>query len=285
VRCRLGLAALVSVALAAGCGSAAPPAPRAPAPSPPTPDRVTVTAREYRLAMPAAWRSGWATVTLLNDGAAPHQLQLARLRAGAGSDQVRAAFLRRDPAAAFAGLELVGGPDTVEPGLGQQVIVRLDPGDYVGLDLAAAPDGVQNVGHGMVQPFTVSGPPAGTEPPAAGDLVERSFGFALPPIAAGRVVLRVRNASAEDAHEAAIVRPDPGRDAGDVLAFLRRRAGPPPFRFAGGAAGLEPGGVSYLGLELDPGRYVLLCFVTDPATGRFHFDEGMIQPFTVVASR
>jgi hypothetical protein len=278
---RLWFVMLLAVALVVACGPAAIPAARKPAPSPASPDHVTVTAREYRFTMPETWHSGWVAVTLLNDGAAPHQLQLARLRAGVSGDQVRAAFLRGDARAAFAGLELVGGPDTVEPGLGQLVTVRLDPGDYLGLDLASGADGVQNVNHGMLQPFAVSGPPAGAEPSAGGDLVERSFGYAVPPIPVRRVVLRVRNVSADDAHEAAIVRPESGRDADDVLSFLRHPAGPPPFRFVGGIAGLEPGGISYLSLDLDSGRYVLFCFVTDPDTGRFHFDEGMIQSFTV----
>jgi hypothetical protein len=282
---KLGCATLLAVALVVACGPASTPAARKPAPSAMSPDHVTVTAREYRFIMPATWHSGWAAVTLLNDGAAPHQLQLARLRSGVSSEQVRTAFLRGDARAAFAGLELVGGPDTVEPGLGQLVMVRLDPGDYLGLDLASGADGVQNVSHGMLQPFTVSGPPAGAEPSAQGDLVERSFGYAVLPIPARRVVLRVRNVSADDAHEAAIVRPESGRDIDDVLSFLRRPAGPPPFRFVGGVAGLEPGGISYLNLELDAGSYVLFCFVTDPETGRFHFDEGMIQSFTVGTPR
>jgi hypothetical protein len=274
---------LLPLALAAcsGQSSASTPA-REPATGPPT--SVAVRAIEYRFNMPARWPSGWVTVTLLDDGGQAHQLQLARLRPGASLHELRSDFAG-NPAAAFALLVLAGGPDTVEPGLDQQVTVWLDPGSYVALDLSVGADGVQNVNHGMVQPFTIDLPAVQTEPLAQGTLVEHSMpmGYDLPPIAAGPVVLQVQDRSSKDDHEAAIVQPAAGKGVGDVVAFLRAPEGPPPFRFRGGLAALEPGQSGFLHLDLDPGSYVVLCLVTDPDTGRFHFEEGMIQAFTVTA--
>jgi hypothetical protein len=272
---------LLLPALLAACSGPAPRAaarPVQPAPSPT--GTITVRAVEHRFLMPAHWPSGWVTVSLLDDGGQPHQLQLARLRPGASVAEVQRDFAGR-PVAAFAQLVLAGGPDIVEPGLGQQVTVWLVPGSHVALDLSVGPDGVQNVNAGMIEPFTVDGPALQGEPAAQGTLVESSFTFEVPPVPAGPVVIRVTNRSAEDGHEAAIVEPSAGRGAPDVLAYLRAPGGPPPFRFAGGMAGLEPGQTGFLRLDLDAGSYVLVCLVTDPDTGRFHFDEGMIQPFTV----
>lgn len=271
--------ATLAFAACAGASPAASPAGSA-ATGPPT--SVIVRAVEYRFDMPANWPSGWVTVTLVNDGGQPHQLQLARLRPGASLEQIRSDFAG-NPAAAFALLVLAGGPDTVDPGLGQQVTVWLDSGSYVALDLSAGSDGVQNVNHDMLQAFTADQPAIQTEPLARGTLVERSFGYDLPPLAAGPVVLRVEDRSSEDDHEAAIVQPAAGKGVADVLAFLRAPEGPPPFRLMGGLAAMEPGQSGFLRLDLDPGSYVILCLVTDPATGRFHFDEGMIQAFTVTA--
>jgi hypothetical protein len=273
---------LLPVLLLAACSGSASPAAARPAPSPPSTTAITVRAVEHRFLMPARWPSGWVTVALLNDGGQPHQLQLAGLRPGADLGAIRRDFAGR-PAAAFAQLALAGGADTVEPGLGQQVTVWLVPGAHVALDLSVGPDGVQNVNAGMIEPFTVDGPALQGEPAAQGMLIERSFTFDVPAIVAGPVVLQVRDLSIADAHEAAIVQPSAGRDARDVLAYLHAPGGPPPFRFLGGMAGLEAGQTAFLDLDLDAGGYVLVCFVTDPGTGRFHFDQGMIQPFTVAA--
>jgi hypothetical protein len=153
-------------------------------PSTGPPTSVTVHAVEYRFQMPAHWPSGWVPVTLLDDGGQAHQLQLARLRPGANLDELRNDFAA-NPAVAFALLVLAGGPDTVEPGLGQQVTAWLDPGSDVAPDLSVGLDGVQNVNHGMVQRFNVDLPAVRTEPLARGTLMERSFGYDLPPIPVG----------------------------------------------------------------------------------------------------
>jgi hypothetical protein len=278
LRMLLPLAAL----LLASCSRAASTPAAQPVPSAPSPSAVTVRAVDHRFLMPTHWPSGWVTVSLRDDGGQPHQLQLARLRPGATLDEIRRDFAGR-PAAAFAQLVLEGGPDTVEPGLGQDATLWLVPGAHVALDLSVGPDGVQNVNAGMLDPFTVDGPALTGEPAAQSTLVESSFSFEVPAISAGPVVIRVRNVSTEDPHEATIVEPAAGKGATDVLAYLKAPAGPPPFRFAGGMAGLEPGQTGFLDVDLDAGSYVLICLVTDPATGRFHFDEGMIRPFTVLA--
>jgi hypothetical protein len=278
----LVLPAILLTACASGASAPAgrPPVPNAVASGATAGASVTVRAVERRFLLPAHWPSGWVTVTLLNDGAQPHQLQLARLRPGASAGTLRSAFLG-SPAAAFAQLELAGGPDTVEPGTGQQVTVRLDRGSYVALDLSVGPDGVQNVKEGMLQPFEADQPPAGGPPLSSATLVERSFRFEVPAISARPSTLEVRNDSGMDAHEAAVVQPATGQGLQGVQAFLDAPTGPPPFRFVGGMAALEAGQAGFLSLDLAPGSYVLLCAVTDAATGRFHFEEGMIQPFTV----
>src|SRR5260370_29795784 len=99
------------------------------------------------------------------------------------------------PSAAFAQLTLAGGPDAVEPGRGQEVTVLLTQGSYVALDLAVGSDGVQNVRKGMIQAFTAGGPSIAQAPIAAGTLVERSFGFDIPPIPAPPAFLLVHTAS------------------------------------------------------------------------------------------
>jgi len=56
---------------------------------------------------------------------------------------------------------------------------------------------------------------------------------------------------------------------------------PPPFDDAGGIAALQPGTSGWMKLNLQPGKYVALCFVPDVQTGKPHFMLGMISAFTV----
>ena len=50
----------------------------------------------------------------------------------------------------------------------------------------------------------------------------------------------------------------------------------------GGPGMVAPGGVSRVTVNLEPGRYVMECFMKTPE-GEFHWVEGMIRPFTVRA--
>lgn len=67
----------------------------------------------------------------------------------------------------------------------------------------------------------------------------------------------------------------------DGVTFLQKPAGPPPFAFAGGLAAIAPQESAWLKLNLQPGQYGTLCFVTDPTTGKPHFMLGMLASFTV----
>jgi hypothetical protein len=54
-----------------------------------------------------------------------------------------------------------------------------------------------------------------------------------------------------------------------------------PFTGAGGMGPLSPGSDGYASLDLEPGRYVLICFIPDSADGQPHMTKGMIQEFEV----
>jgi hypothetical protein len=58
-------------------------------------------------------------------------------------------------------------------------------------------------------------------------------------------------------------------------------AGPPPYVFHGGVAAIAPGTDQVFQPDLEPGDYLLVCFITDPATGKPHFALGMVTPITV----
>jgi uncharacterized cupredoxin-like copper-binding protein len=88
------------------------------------------------------------------------------------------------------------------------------------------------------------------------------------------------------AHHAQVLRLAEGTDVGDVETALAE-GGPPAVldvgTFDGGTGLVTPGETSQADavLDLEPGAYVLLCFVPD-ADGVPHAAQGMLRPFQVV---
>jgi uncharacterized cupredoxin-like copper-binding protein len=84
-------------------------------------------------------------------------------------------------------------------------------------------------------------------------------------------------------HHMQIVRLDSGKTASDFSAAMSK--GPPPawVVFKGGPNAPNPGAFSHGAVNLEPGNYVMLCFVDIPDHVA-HLTKGMIRPFTVVAS-
>jgi hypothetical protein len=56
---------------------------------------------------------------------------------------------------------------------------------------------------------------------------------------------------------------------------------PPPTTAVGGVQALLPGGKQALDLDLDPGRYVVLCEIPSPSDRIPHHEKGMFKEVTV----
>ena len=62
----------------------------------------------------------------------------------------------------------------------------------------------------------------------------------------------------------------------DFEAWARNPRGPAPANSIGGVSSMTTGSDGYFEVDLTPGDYLLLCFVTAP-DGRSHVEHGMIQ--------
>ena len=82
-------------------------------------------------------------------------------------------------------------------------------------------------------------------------------------------------------HELNLLKLAPGKTAQDVLAWENAPSGPPPFEAVGGINGLSPNAAGYMTLDLQPGSYVAICHIPDPASGLTHAHLGMLKAFTV----
>jgi hypothetical protein len=177
-----------------------------------------------------------------------------------------------------------GGIGPFSPGTHGDGYVTLEPGTYVLLCFVPDAQGVPHFAHGMMKALTVRAPSGAAPSEPAADLVlaEKDFSFALDHApAAGPQTWRVENQGAQ-VHEAILAKLQPGATGQQfAAAFGPNATGPPPGSFVGGFSEQEPGMHGLFTVDLAAGRYVLLCFVTDPASGAPHFTLGMMREFTV----
>jgi hypothetical protein len=248
--------------------------------------------------------AGHTLITLVNDGAEPHHAQLMLLNEGQTFETVQAA-LSQSPDAIFGLGQFVGGPSSADPGGRSQVILDLAAGQYLALCFIAGDDGVPHLAKGMVQVFAVAAATgeAAEAPQAAVTVTMRDMAFDLPTqVAAGPQIWEIVNDGPQP-HEIALLKLAPGLTPEQALAIF---AGPPaspeaehdtatheagagtapavagpPFTSAGGMQGMAAGLRGWAVLDLEPGNYLAVCFIPDPATGQPHVALGMVGSFTV----
>jgi hypothetical protein len=241
---------------------------------------ITITAVDFAFKQATTIPPGLVDIKFMNNGALPHQVQFARIIHGT-YDNFKAVLLKQGPAA-FKLVSFYGGDNTIDPGHSEDVILDLPSGQYASICFVEDADGVPHYMKGMISSFNVSGSPSNASvPQASGEVVLKNFSFVLPGnIPSGPVTLKVTN-QGDQPHEIAIVKLAPGKNLQDVLNFLQKPAGPPPFANAGGLGAIATGTSQWFKLNLQPGQYAALCFVPDPASGKAHYMLGMETQFSV----
>lgn len=271
---------LLSVLLASVVAVSAPtPGPSHPG-KPGTP--VTVTTSEYQFIAPAELPAGPTTFRLVNQGKLPHHVVIIRLDDGKTVADFEAASAHEGPPPTWA--VPVGGPNAVDPGRSATATVDLSAGSYVMVCFIPAPDGKPHMAHGMVKAFTVTGGTEKAAPlPATSEtatLADYGFTFSTP-LHAGAQRVTVRNV-AQQMHELVLVRLAPGKTGKDFLSWAEGgMKGPPPGSFQGGVSPIAPGVENVVDLNLQPGKYLLVCFLPDAKDGKPHLAHGMVQELTI----
>ena len=270
-------AAAVATTAAAPATTAAAPEPRA--------TEVDLTAADYSYTgVPESIPAGLVTVSIDNTGAEEHQATIIRLNDDVTLQQALGAFATDER----EGLKLItvhGGPNGVAPGGSQATTQELEPGNYVFACFIPSADGIPHAAKGMLQPFTVTEPAGDTTaaPATDGQIITDDFKYTIPPTFNGKGTFEVFNA-AEQPHEMTVYKVAEGKTLADVQAFFTSTeppTAPPPITGAGGSAAASPGTSIIVPLDLDPGNYVMACFIADKESGQPHIALGMIQPFTV----
>ena len=234
---------------------------------------VTIVANDYQFDAPTSIPGGLTRIPFRNAAPAEdHQAQLLRLNDGVTLDDFTATLADPDSGEAelFALVEAaVGGPGA-GPGGENENVVNLEEGTYLLVCFIPSPtDGIPHAAKGMVQQLDVTAVPDEQPEPLNVDVSVglADFAFDAPEtLAAGETAIEVTNNGTQE-HEMAVFSLDEGITTEDVVAILTGEVepqGPPPFAFTGQVAIMPPGQSGITTIDLKPGPYALLCFVTDP---------------------
>lgn len=111
------------------------------------------------------------------------------------------------------------------------------------------------------------------------------YAFVMPETIAGGWTTVEFDNTGDEMHEFALARLGAGKTIADVRRYLgdpKSQEQPPPawVQIRPGIPTLDAGEEAALTQELEPGRYVLLCFLDGP-DGRSHIEHGMLRSFEV----
>jgi hypothetical protein len=240
---------------------------------------ITLTTTEQggrvQLDLSGSPRPGLNVVRYRNDAKAEHEAQLLRVR-GERSEREVVAGLRAASAGKFipSWLRAAGGASPLGPGELSRAEVVLRPGTYYAVDLEE-----DSFEAGGIVKFEVpegAGTPGGL-PAAKGTVTAYDYGFRAKGLQSGKNLVRFDNEGREIHHVIAVPML-PGKTLAEVRRFMRTEKGPPPIKFDQmvGTSAIDSGGSENAELQLKPGKYALLCFVSDRDGGPPHVAQGMI---------
>lgn len=230
--------------------------------------------KSAKFTVPESAYAGLAEITFRNEGKGNSDLQLIRVEGDRSAEEVvkglgEAMKGKPFPDWFFAG----GGVGTVAPGKSRTATQILEPGAYYAFDTEGSKGPPDPKDVTMVE---VSGEESEDEVEGDATVSGFEYGFEADGLSAGSEIV-FENKGTQPHH--LLASPLIGDStAKDVESFFETEKGKPPFREEGGqtTAVIEGGESQLLPLDLKPGRYVLLCFISDRQGGPPHTFKGMV---------
>lgn len=248
------------------------------------PPEVVVEAADFSYAAPDEVPAGMTQFTVKNVGKELHQAALYQLTGGKAFEDFAAATAGDEEAPLPDWVVPAGGPNAAIPGASTSSFVDLQTGYYVMLCGIPNAEGVPHFKLGQIRPLRVGEAAAvvAEAPVADATITGTDFAFAVEsPMTAGDHVISFANAGAQG-HEATLFKLNEGATAAEIAAaFAPGGSGQPPALPIGGVVTVAPQDAQSFPVTLDAGRYALICFLPDPATGKAHAELGMMAEFDV----
>ena len=243
---------------------------------------ATVIAKNFAFEGPDSITAGWTTFRMKNEGTVPHHVGIARVDSGKTVADIEAALKNGNSSPAW--FLVVGGPNASDPGGESNATLNLQPGQYVMLCFVDIPGHVPHFMKGMIRPFVVTAANGsmGIEPTADATITLADYSFTVDrKLTARKHTIRVVNKGPQE-HEVVLVRLAPGKTMKDLAAWAVKMDGEGPGSAIGGVVGFsKKAGPNYFDIDLTPGNYVMLCFLTDAKDGKPHLEHGMVKEFKV----
>ncbi len=283
MKSRISCGALLGLAAVLGCRSErGTPAGDATPPAASTPNVVTFTATDYAFNGPAEIPAGRTVIRLANKGKEPHHMVIIRMEQDRTYDSLLAALRQPGPPPSWT--RMLGGPIAGDPGDEGSTEHLLTPGQYAVICFIPSADGKPHFTKGMVSGLKVL---PGTGAPGAESradievkLKDYDFDFA-PGLTPGRHMIKVENTGTQT-HEIVIAKLNPGKTAKNLIDWeFGGRKGEAPGSYLNGLAPMQQGETARFEVNLDPGEYALICFVSDAKDGKPHIMHGMLKQITV----
>ena len=247
--------------------------------------RITVADKgkgQSTLVAPTSAEPGLVEITLENRGKRLHDAQLFRVAGGQTAAETIGALGRVLQAGAPLPdwLTYAGGVQATEAGASQTVTQALDPGTYYIGDIEGTSGPPEP---STVPQIVVSGEAGDSELPESESTVRAfEYGFEAEGLTAGRNQVLFENTGGEPHHLEAFPLLE-GSTIADVKAFVKTEKGKPPVNLDQETVTtiLEGGTSQLVTLDLEPGRYALLCFISDRQGGPPHAVKGMVSEANV----
>ena len=248
----------------------------------------------FALDAPQSIPGGVVEVTLANAAQEPHEAQLVRVEGEHTEQEVLDALGAASQGEAFPPWFIpAGGPYTTPPGQSSSVTLDLEPGTYWVLD-GQSPEGTEGgesyAAQGSLARVSVEDGDEAAELPDTDATIEMvDYDFEPTGLTAGTNRITMMNSGEEIHHTIAFpIRGDASiEEVEEVFAAPPGEAppggGPPPLDFEGelGTTVLDGGRSQIVEFDLEPGRYALVCFVSDREGGPPHVAKGMIREVQV----
>lgn len=229
---------------------------------------------------PSKVPSGWVELNATNKSQGPEEASLVKINKGHTYDEVMQ-LMDSDKAAdyekALQAVTFEGGIAGILPGGTDEASVNLSAGDYIL---------VSQIGDKPIsQRFTVTSSNSGLSEPSGSTTVKLSeFKFDMPAsYKAGDTTFKVENVGGQP-HMFLLLHLAPGKSLQDAVNFVMENgppSGQPPVDWAGGMDALSPQQNGYVRVNLQAGKYAVICPMMDPHTGKPHAMLGMTKEITV----
>jgi hypothetical protein len=263
--------------------------------APPQPAKVTVTAtasgKQVNFNVPAQLKPGATQLELVNNTKEPAEIQIVQLDGGHTLAEFYPVIETQESVPIPTWLHAFGGVGETSPGQTRSVVVDLKAGKYAWFSgTAPEQEGAQpQYKRGAEGSFEVTGDASGAQLPAtaaqvtAKELGPTNYRFEATGFEAGTNQITFTNGGAQ-LHHLVMAKMTQGATLDKVVEFLATEKGPPPIDFDSSevTAVVDRGGKQVETVELKPGSYALLCFLTDRAGGPPHVIKAkMIQEVKV----